>query len=187
MNPRRSELFDHIIFKRYEKLGHTWIPLSTRTTSDLQVNSSALHPLGTNHNQSAQVCYPWTEFDICPSTCHRSRNGHCPHLSRLCDDLGFTRRMIGIKDIVGNPLSQEQGRVKLGHFNRTDKDKEWIPLGVIGLDCFQRGIHFLREGHIEIIRIVHSPKWAIGRDTNDRHIVGFEKLFFCHLSRTCHT
>ncbi len=103
--PKTSPTSDHIIFKRYEN--ETYLDhLAGQNLSPFVSSGFALHPAQYQSHQTTQFGNTWTSLISVPRPAIEVATVTAPS----SDDLGFTRRMIGIEDIVEIP-SQEQGRV----------------------------------------------------------------------------
>ena len=60
VNPRWTVFFNHIIFKWDEEFRHTRVTLTSRTATDLQVNTLTFHTFGTNNDQTTEFSHTLT-------------------------------------------------------------------------------------------------------------------------------
>lgn len=95
-----SEYSHDIITRRYEKLAHTWITLTTGTTTELVVDATCFVFFRTEDSETSELDDTFAELDVGTSTSHIRGYRDRILLPCFCYDFGFTSILFGIQDFM---------------------------------------------------------------------------------------
>ena len=134
VNPWWTVFLNYIVFKWDEEFRHTRVPLTSRTATNLQVNTLTFHTFGTDNYQTSEFSYTFTKLDVRSTSSHWGRNRHGTHLSWFGNHFRFTWCIVGIQEIMSNSFTQKQGRIKLWHFHRPNENQDGVAFFMVVLD-----------------------------------------------------
>ena len=109
------------------------VALAGATARELAVDPPRFVAFGADDVQAAQLGDALAELDVGSAAGHVGRDRHAARLARLGDDLGLDLVVLGVQDLVLDPLGLEQGAEPLRLFDRTGADQDrhalLVPLG----------------------------------------------------------
>ena len=98
-----STKYSHnFVLWRNEKLCHTWISLSSGSSSQLIINSSGFMFFSPKNHESSKFGYSFSQFNIRPSSGHIGRDSYGTFLSSKSNDFRFSFVLFGIEYIMRN-------------------------------------------------------------------------------------
>ena len=165
----------------------TWVPLTSRTTTQLVINTAAFVTLCTNDTKSTKIQNTFTKFDIGTTTGHVGRNRNGTTLTRIHDDMGFFFVVLGIKHFVRNTCFNQHLRNQVRCFNGNGTNKNWLTLFITTFDILHYRTEFGIQGWVKKIIMVNTLNWTVGWNRNDSHVIDFTELIFLGLTCTSHT
>ena len=77
------------IFHRQVETGRTSIPLTTRTTAQLVIDTTGFVTFRTDDGQTACGFYFRAQLDVGTTTCHVGSDGHCTTETGFCNNFSF--------------------------------------------------------------------------------------------------
>ncbi|MNB96703.1 hypothetical protein D3C75_439120 [compost metagenome] len=108
-----AKTLHQLITKGQVELCRTWVPLTTRTTTQLVINPARFMTLCTNDMQTSKICHTFAQNDVRTTTCHVGSNRNCTWLTCMCNDFSFRSVMLRVKHLVSNAFALQHFRYEL--------------------------------------------------------------------------
>ena len=128
-------------------------------------------PLGTDHVQAAQLGNAVAQLDVGSAAGHVGGDRHAAFLAGLRHDLGLDLVVLGVQDLVFDPLCLEQGAEPLRLFDgpRADEYRHalLVPLDDLESDRLEP---FFRIGK-DAVRLPDPAAGPVGRHLEDADLV----------------
>ena len=128
-----------------------------------------------------------TEHDVGTTTSHVRRNGHCALTASHCDDLRFTRVLLGVQDLLRNLTFFEHPRQKLRLLNRCGTNQNWLSSRVSFFDIINDRTELTGLGRIDQVALILTNHRAVRRNRNNADLVGRSEFCSFGLCSTGHT
>ena len=85
----RAKETHQIILKRNEEYRRTWVTLTTSTTAQLTVDTTALVAFCTDNSKTTCSFHLWCKFNVGTTTSHVSSNSYSTRTTCLCYDISL--------------------------------------------------------------------------------------------------
>ena len=99
-----AERLDDLVVERDEELGEARVALAGATAGELAVDPARFVPLGADDVQAAELGDALAELDVGSAAGHVGGDRHPALLAGLRDDLGLDLVVLGVQDLVLDPL-----------------------------------------------------------------------------------
>ena len=128
-----------------------------------------------------------TEHDVGTTTSHVRRNGHCALTTSHCNDLSFTRVLLGIQNLVRDLAFFEHPRQKLRLLNRCSTNQNRLSSRVAFFDIVNDRAELSGLSRIDQVALILTNHRTVRRNRNNTDLVGGGEFCSFGLCSTGHT
>ena len=182
-----GEQTHQLVLKRHEENRRAWVTLTTSTTTQLSVNTTALMTLCTDDGETSSLFHLGRELDVGTTTCHVGGDSHNALLSGLCHDVGLLLVELGIEHLMRNVPQIKHLRQHLTDFHRCGTYKHWTTSVNHLLDLGDDSLVLGTVGLIDAVVHVIANHRFVGRDLHHVEFVDIVKLACFGDGGTSHT
>src|SRR5687767_1318642 len=162
------------------------VALATRAAAKLVVDAARLVALGAEHVEAAGLPHPLAELDVDAAARHVRRDRHRAELACVLDDLRLALVLLGVQDVVLDPLALEELREVLGRLDGDRPEQDGLTMLVAFLDVADHGLElaFLRAED-EVV-LVLARDVDVRRDLDHVQVVDLDELLLLGLRGAGH-
>ena len=183
----RTEHTHQVILHTHIEYTATWVTLTTCTTTQLTVHTTALVTLGTNDSQTTCILHLFSKLDIGTTTCHVGSNGNNTWTTCLSHHVRLVLVQLSVEDIVLDLAEGEQLTQQLTDFHRSCTYKHRATSFNQFFHLFDNRIVFLAFGTINTIVHILASDRAVGWDNYHIQFIDIVELTCFRFSSTSHT
>ena len=127
-----------------------------------------------------------SEFNVCASTCHISRDRDGAFLAGVSNDLSFLAVILSVKDVTRDLGAFEHFANQLGGIDRGGSDQDRLATIMCFLDFSDDRVVFFPAGFKYLIVMIDADVRHVGRNGQDVELVDVVEFCSLGLSRSGH-
>ena len=91
-----------IVFQGQEEFRGTRVALTSATTTQLVIDTTAFVTFGTNDVQATKFRYAFAQHNVSTTTCHIGSNGNCAVLTSMRNNFCFLFVVLSVQNVMRN-------------------------------------------------------------------------------------
>ena len=183
----RAEQTHQVVLHRHKELRRTGVTLTSRTTTQLTVNTTRLVALGTQNCQTTRSLNLVAELDVGTTTRHIGSDGNLTRTTSLGNDLSLLLVLFSIQHVVFDTAQFKHTAQQLRNLDRSSTNQHGTALSHKAVNLLDYGVIFLAFGLVNQIITVITSNWAVGGNAHHVEFVDVPKLACLGLGSTGHT
>ena len=186
-NAVRSKEAHQLILKRYIEHRGTWVSLTSCTSTQLTVHTTALMTLRTNNGKTTCCFHFIGKLNIGTTTCHVGSNSNDRTLTCLCHNVCFLLVQLSVEDIVLYLAHLQHLGKHFRDFHRSSTHEHWSSRSYHALNLLNNSLILLTIRLIHTVVHIISCNRTIRRNLNHIELVDVPELTCFRNGCTRHT
>ncbi len=165
----------------------TRVALTSCTSAQLAVHTTALVTLGAYDGKTARSLYFGGEFDIGTTTCHVGGDSYYARATCLRHNLRLTLVQLGVQHIVRYLAEVQHSAQQLADFHAGSTYQHRTPCAHECHNLVDDGVVLLALGAVDTVVHIDTRNGLVGRDNHHVQLVDVPELARLRLGGTGHT
>ena len=176
-----------IIFQRQEEFRGTRVTLTSATTTQLVIDTTAFVTFGTNDVQATKFRYAFAQHNVSTTTCHISSNGNCAVLTSMRNNLCFLFVVLSVQNVMRNTTTFKHCRKFFRLCDRGSTYENRSTGFMTSFDFVNCSFVLSKLSFVDNVRSVGTDHRFVGRNNYNAQTIDFLEFLFFSFSSTGHT
>ena len=176
-----------IVFQGQEEFRRTRVALTSTTTTQLVINTTAFVTFSTNDVQATKFRYAFTKHNVSTTTCHIGSNGNCAVLTSMRNNLCFFFVVLSVQNVMRNTTTFKHCRKFFRLCDRGSTYKNRSTRFMTSFDFVNCCFVLSKLSFVDNVRSVSTNHRFVGRNNHNAQTVDFLEFLFFGFSSTGHT
>ena len=176
-----------IVFQGQEEFRGTGVTLTSATTTQLVIDTTAFVTFSTNDVQTTKFRYAFAKHNVSTTTCHVGSNGNCTVLTCMRNNFCFLFMVLSVQYVMSNTATFKHCgkffRLSDGSSTYENRSTRFMT----SFDFVNRSFVFSKFSFVDYVRSIGTNHRFIGGNNYNAQVVDFLEFLFLGFSGTGHT